>query len=225
MWGALGAIIFAGLAWKLYRDYEQASARKALVMDLLFAKAFNVVEGAAYNEEESQGFPRLVGHYKGFPVQVRPIIDTLPTRRLPALWLLVTIQSSLPLKARFDMMMRPSGPTTFSNFDHLPQTLHHPSGFPEQAVIRTDDADEVVPADVIRPYISAFFGPRAKELLVTQNGLRMVWLLAEADRTRYGIFRQAEFGDVQINAKDLQGILDTLLDIRLAVMEWTETQT
>jgi hypothetical protein len=51
--------------------------------------------------------------------------------------------------------------------------------------------------------------------------VRMVWLLAEADRARYGVFRQAEFGDVEIEAKVLRDILDSLLEIRQAVMGWT----
>jgi len=30
--------------------------------------------------------------------------------------------------------------------------------------------------------------------LITPNGVRIVWLLAEAERARYGVFRQAAFG-------------------------------
>jgi hypothetical protein len=138
--------------------------------------------------------------------------------------MLVTLQSPLPLTAKFYMMMRPAGPTTFSNFDLLPHTLKHPAGFPEQAVIRTDDAAAVLPADVIRPHIRDFFGARAKELLITGNGVRIVWLLAEAERARYGIFRQAEFGDVVIDPAVLREILDCLVDIRQAVLQWSERE-
>ena len=221
MWGAVGVIIVVGLGWKLYRNYLQVLARKDSLREHLFAEALTVIENASFEQQGRHEFPRLVGEYKGFPVQIKLVVDTLPTRRLPALWLLVTVQSPLALKTRFDMMMRPAGPTTFSNFDLLPQTLRHPAGFPEHAVIRTEDLEEVLPAEIIKPYISSFFGPRAKELLITENGVRMVWLLAEADRARYGIFRQAEFGDVEIEAKVLRDILESLLDIRQAVTAWT----
>jgi hypothetical protein len=221
MWGAVGVVIVLGFGWKLYRNYSQVLARKESDRQHLFANALAVIENISFEQQGPQEFPRLSGAYKGFPVQVKPVVDTLPTRRLPALWLLVTVQSPLPLKARFDMMMRPAGPTTFSNFDLLPQTLKHPAGFPEHAVIRTDNADDVLPAEIIRPHIAPFFGPHAKELLITENGVRMVWLLAEADRARYGVFRQAEFGDVEIEAKVLRDILDSLLEIRQAVMGWT----
>jgi hypothetical protein len=222
MWSVLGVIIVAALGWKLARNCRLEIERRAARRDALFAGAMGIIDGARLEQQGPHELPRMVGTYKGFPVQVKPVVDTLPTRRLPALWLLVTLQSPLPVTGRFDMMMRPAGPTTFSNFDLLPHTLEHPPGFPEQAVIRTDNADGVFPADVVRPFIGAFFGARAKELLITGNGVRMVWLLAEAERARYGIFRQAEFGDVVIDPAVLRGILDSLLDIHQAVLTWSE---
>jgi hypothetical protein len=225
MWGVLGVIVAAGLGWKLYRNFQLASARKQKANAALFAKVLALIEDPSLEQQGAHEFPRLSGTYRGFPVQIRPVVDTLPTRRLPALWLLVTLQDELAIKARFDMMMRPAGPTTFSNFDLLPRTLAQPLGFPEHAVIRTDDAAHVMPAEIIRPHIAAFFGAQAKELLITGHGLRIVWLLAEADRVRYGIFRQAEFGDIEIEANVLRGILDNLLEIRQAVLAWAgETQ-
>src|SRR5262245_14895692 len=98
-----------------------------------------MLEGADLETTGAMGLPRLVGRYRSFPVQILPLVDTLPTRRLPALWLLVTLQNPLPVKARLDLMMRPTAATTFSNFDLLPVTLQPPPGFPTDAVVRTDD--------------------------------------------------------------------------------------
>ena len=95
----------------------------------------------------------------------------------------------------FDMMMRPGSPTTFSNFDHLDHTLPMAAGFPPEAVLRTDRKGVRFPHDIIASHLDLFAEGRAKELLITPNGVRIVWLLAEADRARYGVFRQAEFGD------------------------------
>ncbi len=63
--------------------------------------------------------------------------------------------------------------------------------------------------------------PRAKELLITENGLRIVWLLAEAERARYGVFRQAEFGSPQIEDAILQELLDRLIAIRKDILDGT----
>ena len=93
------------------------------------------------------------------------------------------------------MMMRPGSPTTFSNFDHLDHTLPKAAGFPAEAVVRTDRKGVRFPSEIIAGHLDVFADGRAKELLITPNGVRIVWLLAEADRARYGVFRQAEFGD------------------------------
>ena len=225
MWSTvLGVVAIAALGARLVQNFQKTRARKKTNIEALFSDVPNVIEEPVFEHQDYQGYPRLSGRYGGFPVQINPVADTLAIRRLPALWLLVTVQDRLPVKARFDMMMRPAGPTTFSNFDLLPRTLEHPEGFPEHAVIRTDDPHEVLPAHLVMPHLSLFFGPRAKELLITENGLRMVWLLAEADRARYGIFRQAEFGTVVIDPKALKDILDCLLAIRLSILDWDKNK-
>lgn len=226
MWSVvLGLVVIAGLGARLVYVFRRTQERRKAVTEALFADALEIIEEPRFEQQGANGFPRLSGKYDGFPVQIHPIVDTLATRRLPALWLLVTVQDRLPLKARFDMMMRPAGPTTFSNFDHLPYTLQHPEGFPEHAIIRTDDADGVLPASTIKPHLALFFGSQAKELLITENGLRIVWLLAEAERARYGIFRQAEFGSPEIDQEVLRDILDRLLAVRKDILAWDKTKT
>ena len=221
MWSAvLGLAVIAGVGARLAYVFLRTRERRKAATEALFADALKIISEPVFEQQGPYGFPRLSGKYGGFSVQIYPVVDTLATRRLPALWLLVTLQDKLPLQARFDLMMRPAGPTTFSNFDHLPHSLQHPEGFPEHAVIRTDDADEVLPAFLIKPHLAPFFGPRAKELLITENGLRIVWLLAEAERARYGIFRQAEFGGPHIEGKVLQDLLDRLIAIRKDILAW-----
>ena len=225
MWSTvLGVVAIAALGARLVQNFQKTRARKKTNIEALFSDVLNVIEEPVFEQQDYQGYPRLSGRYGGYPVQIKPVVDTLAIRRLPALWLLVTVQDRLPVKARFDMMMRPAGPTTFSNFDLLPRTLEHLDGFPEHAVIRTDDPEEVLPAHLIKPHLSLFFGSRAKELLITENGLRMVWLLAEGDRARYGIFRQAEFGTIAIDAKVLRDILDCLLAIRHGILDWDKNK-
>lgn len=187
---------------------------KASDVQRFYARAMDVLEGSSLEETEALGYPRLVGLYRGTPVQVLPVVDTLALRRLPALWLLVTLQSALPVSARFDLMMRPTAPTTFSNFDHLPFTLERPPGFPEFAVVRTDDARRVLPAAVVAPHLDVFENSRAKELLITPNGVRLVWLIAEADRARYGVLRDADFGEADLAPELLRMLLNRLVALR-----------
>lgn len=226
MWGTVfGLIALAALGARLVYVFRRKRRQKAESAEFLFADAVGVVEDPVFERRGADEFPRLSGTYRGFPVQIYPLIDTLATRRLPALWLMVTLQDKLPVKARFDLMMRPAGATTFSDFDHLPHTLDDQEGFPEHAVIRTDNANDGLPASLIEPHLEPFFGPRAKELLITQNGLRIVWLLAEAERARYGVLRQAEFGNVRIEGGLARDILDRLIAIREDIVDWDAKRT
>ncbi|MBI2800408.1 MAG: hypothetical protein HYX63_08990 [Gammaproteobacteria bacterium] len=184
----------------------------------LFGRVIGLLDNATFKPTDNVGYPRLAGLYAGLPVQVLPVVDTLAVRRLPALWLLVTLQARLPIAAKLDLMMRPNGATTFSNFDLLSHTLELPAGFPEYAVLRTDDPGRAEPGDWLTGHLDVFDNTRAKELLITAQGLRFVWLLAEAERARYGVFRQAEFGPVDIDPALLKDLLERLLALRASIM-------
>jgi hypothetical protein len=158
-----------------------------------------VVDGVAKGADVTAGVSTWTGSWDGRRVQIRTIVDTLATRKLPAYWLSVSVTERTVMPGVFDMMMRPGSPTTFSNFDLLDHTLPTPAGFPAEAVVRTDRGGVRFPGDIIAGHLDVFSNPRAKELLVTPNGVRIVWLLAEADRARYGVFRQAEFGGAALD--------------------------
>jgi hypothetical protein len=218
---SLAALVLAVL---LVRRALREQARKADAPMAFFAPVLSLLEDARIVSSENAATWKLEGSYKGLPVQVQALTDTLALRRLPALWLLVTLQVPLPIRAKFDMMMRPAGQTSFSNFDLLPETIGCPAGFPEEAIVKTDNTREALPAHVILPHLSLFQSRRAKELLVTPNGLRFVWLLAEADRARYGVFRQAEFGNPALDPELLRDLLDRLVELRQAILRWHEQQ-
>jgi hypothetical protein len=213
--GVCAALIVAALLW---RRWIRDRARREAAPQRLFGRLLPLLEDATLESSGTVGYPRLRGHYAGAPVQLWPVVDTLALRRLPALWLMVTVQSPLPVAAKLDFMMRPAGTTTFSNFDLLPHTLALPGGFPEGGALRTDDVVRAPPASWLAGHLDIFEQPRAKELLVAPQGLRLVWLLAEADRARYGVFRQAEFGDVEIDPAQVEDLLQRLLRLRDAII-------
>jgi len=219
----IGAVTAAALALYLFRRYRREREKRHDEPGRFFRGAIEVLEDARFEATGTIGYPRLAGRYRGLAVQVLPVVDTLATRRLPALWLLVTLQGALPLKARFDLMMRPAGPTTFSNFDLLPFTLEKPAGFPEHAILKTDDPQHPVPTQVLAPHLDVFLDTRAKELLITPTGVRLVWLLAEASRARYGVLREADFGGADLDPILLRGLLDRLVAIRQSVLDWSRT--
>lgn len=222
---AIGILAGVGLAFLLARQLLAARARRAAEPELLFGRAQNILESPRLESTGTVGVHRLRGEWNGLPVQVQTVVDTLAVRKLPSLWLMVTIAEPLPLRSTFDLMMRAAGPTSFSNFDLLPHAVQVPSGFPEHAAIRTDDPAHLLPAHIIAPHLGVFDNPRMKELLISPRGLRLVLQMAEADRARYGVFRQADFGAAVLEAPTLQDMLIQLAAIRRAILDWNATTT
>ena len=218
----LGIAVAIALVVRFAMRFRRASRKRAAAPDTFFAHVKPLIENARYEGDKAIGYPQLVGRYRDLPVRLYPVVDTLAVRKLPSLWLLATIPEALPIKATFDLMMRPSGPTTFSNFDHLPATLDSLPDLPLYAVVRTDDPEHVLPHHVVAPHLDIFADPRAKELLITPKGVRFVWQVAEADRARYGVFRQAEFGEVELDPQMVRNVLDRLIALRASILTWAE---
>jgi hypothetical protein len=177
----------------------------------------SVIADAANVSDGTAGVVTWAGSWNGQRVQVRTIVDTLAIRKLPARWLSISITEKVAVPGTFDMMMRPGSATTFSNFDHLDHTLAKAAKFPEEAVLRTDRGGVRFPQDIIADHLDVFAEGRAKELLITPNGVRMVWLLAEAERARYGVFRQAEFGTFTLDPVLIETLLASASALRDAI--------
>lgn len=225
MWRTiLGTGLAVALATHFALSLRREFRRRRQAPEAFFERARAVIDDARLEPTGMLGYPELLGAYRGLPVRIRPVIDNLAVRKLPSLWLLVTIPEPLPIEATFDLMMRPAGPTTFSNFERLPFIVDTPSEFPLHAVVRTDDPGRLVPPAAMAPHLRLFGHPNAKELLVSPKGLRIVWLIAEGERARYGIFRQAEFGETVLPPELLTDMLDELVALRTAIMAWKDSK-
>jgi hypothetical protein len=164
------------------------------------------------------GFPRMTGRRDGLAFDIQAVPDTLTFRKLPALWVLVTLPEPLPLDATLDLMARPSGNEPFTKFATLPQSLPTPPELPKDLAIRSDDATRIPPPDLIAAHADLFQDPRVKELVLSPKGLRIVLLAEEADRGRFLIFREAEMGRTPLPAARLEPLLDRLAAIRKDVL-------
>lgn len=169
-------------------------------------------------------FSRMAGQYRGRPVDLQAVPDTLTFRKLPALWVLVTIPAPVPVRVTLDLMLRPTGLEPFSGFARLPYEVAVPAGFPPNAALRSDHPQSRLLAEVLRPHLALFDDPCVKELVISPKGLRVVFLAAEADRTRYLIFRDAEMGQTALEPERVVPLLDRLLAIG-AELERTQPAT
>jgi hypothetical protein len=189
------------------------------------AAYFDAVKGLFDGGEtrlEPSGFPRMTGRRASLAFDLQAIPDTLTFRKLPALWVLVTLPEPLPLEATLDLMARPSGNEPFTKFATLPQSLPTPPDLPTEVAVRSDDASRIPPLNLIAAHADLFQDPRVKELVLSPKGLRIVILAEEADRGRYLIFREAEMGRTPLPPARLEPLLDRLAAIRKDVLALKE---
>jgi hypothetical protein len=184
----LGLLILAFVAWRKIGEARRRAESRAHFFD----DCLDLLEAPVVTTVRNE-YPRLVGRLRGWEVQLTPVVDTLSVRKLPSLWLLVTVVRPTPLAGTFDLMMRPAGTEGFSNFHRLPETIEPPAGWPPSAVLRSDNPAGLPPAALIGRHLSLFEDPRAKELLISPKGVRLVVQADEAQRTYYLVLRQALF--------------------------------
>jgi len=211
----LALLLVSVLLWRQIRKQRALSQERARFLD----DCLDLFERPTLRQSGAE-FPRLVGFVRGSEIQVTPLIDTLAVRKLPSLWLLVTLASKTPLRGVFDLMMRPAGTEGFSNFHLLPEGVALPPGWPERAVIRTDNAAGLPPASVLDRHMGVFDNPRVKELLISQSGVRLVVQAAEAERAYYLIYRQAVFSIERLDRELLCGLIDRLFAIHEDLATW-----
>jgi len=208
----LGAF-FAGLIlWLAFRLVRENRAR-TLCRASFFDAAKHLFSGGE-SRLQPTGFPRMTGRRNGLAFDLQVIPDTLTFRKLPALWVLVTLPEALPLSATLDLLARPSGQEPFTRFSTLPQSLPSLPGLPKDVAVRTDDASNVPAVSLLAHHAALFADPQVKELVIAPKGLRIVFLAEEADRGRYLIFREAEMGMAQLDPDRLLPMLDRLAALR-----------
>lgn len=213
----LGSALATLLAYAFYRYIQRRANAQGAAAEHLFSELLPVLENAEQLPGESIGSWKVMGRYRGEIFQFLTITDTLSVRKLPSLWLMVTLQKPQSIPATFDMMMRPAAQTTFSKFDFLPHTLALPEDFPLGAVLR-GDRQLPAPLDAMRHALGLFRNKHGKELLLSPKGLRIVVQIAESDKARYGVYREARFADAQVDAALATEIMNTLLQLDKELM-------
>lgn len=207
------AVLSLWLMLRLVRQtYDRKAARAA------YFDGIKPLFSAGETRLQPSGFPRMTGRRDGLAFDLQAIPDTLTFRKLPALWVMVTLPEPMPLSATLSLMARPSGQEPFSRFATLPQSLPTPTGLPKNVAVRTDDARRAPPESLISAHVDIFDDAKVKELVLSPKGLRIVILAGEADRGRYLIFREAELGTTPLPAERIAPLLDRLAALREDVL-------
>jgi hypothetical protein len=168
-------------------------------------------------EQDGLAFAVLDGRYQGRDVTLEPIVDNVAFRKIPSLWLKVTLRAAVPYRGVFDLLARPRGGEFYSPFGELEYELPNPPGWPRDAVIHVDDPQLVPNTDVIAPHVGLFADARMKELLVTPRGVRLVYQVSQAERANYVVLRQLEFDELHLPATLVKRLLDAAVALHASV--------
>lgn len=208
----LAALFGATALWLAWATVQAHKARTAARAG--YFRAVEPLFDSVTTRIQPTGFARMTAQVDGTAFDLQAIPDSLTFRKLPALWVMLTLPAPMPARATLDIMARPAGNEPFSHFANLPHSLPCPASLPDGTALRSDDATGVPPLDLIAPHLAVFADPKVKELVISPKGLRLVILADEAERGRFLIFRDAEVGTSPLPAARITPLISALIALR-----------
>lgn len=158
-------------------------------------------------DQRATGYPRLAGVYRREPVKLELVTDSLVERRLPKLYLVLTVKRRLEIQQPVDVLLRPHPADTISPGADFACDHPLPSGWPPDVRIVTPDRWPP-PSDVLSVIRPLTDDPRTKHVLVAPGGLRIAWEVARAEVGPYRLVRRSRF-KLSLSREELVSFLDT----------------
>lgn len=200
------AVIFVAVA-VLYALSRRDGARRATRRRAALEPVARLLDGARLTQVGFD-YPVIEGRYRGRSVRIELHIDTIAVRKLPALWVLVSIRERLPVSGRMSAMLRHRNTEYWSPAGELARDLAVAADWPPHVTLRADPAVGDTLVAYLEPHLDFLAQPRAKEILITREGVRLAWLASEGDRARYLVMRQAVFADDPLDPDLAKSLLD-----------------
>lgn len=138
------------------------------------------------------GFPVLRGRFAGKAAEVSLFRDDATFRKVPSLWITVSLRADLGEFPHLDILARSQSTEFYSPGGQLPYRLDSLPGWPTELTIKCSAPRAAL--ESLSEHACEFFAdPRAKELLVTPKGVRLVYQLSQARRAEYLVLRAGHF--------------------------------
>ena len=163
-----------------------------------------------------KGFPVLTGSYRGREVRLEPVLDDMAWRKLPSLWLKVTVLTPNPRRGSLGLLLRPRGGEFYSPTADMKDRLPLPVSLPRDALLCSDDG-RTAPVGALEGQTQLFEDPRMKELVITPLGIRLVYQAAQGERAEYLVLRQARFQENRADPVKVKALLERALAIAATV--------
>ncbi|WP_432288723.1 hypothetical protein SLT36_29945 (plasmid) [Aminobacter sp. BA135] len=190
---AFSAFIAVSCGWigtRAVREHRDALAeRRGLLND-----AARLLENSQITFGSDQ-FPVLVGRIgDGRRAKIELIADTMVTRRLPQLWLRVTLsEAEEGNRPTIGALARPTGAEYYSLVHDMPEWLSPP---PTDASLLMRGDGQATAWQVERVsalFRSLFADPKVKEAVITPRGTRIIRQAAQGEPGAHKVLRQVRF--------------------------------
>ena len=206
------------LAWRMLQSVRGQAAQRRAVLDDCTA-----LLGEPSVHDHGTDYPCLRGRYGGAQVEVQPLLDHVGFRKVPSLWLLLTLRAPLPVPGRLDVLMRPQNIEFYAD-DGAPEGRRFdlPDDWPPHHLARVDPPHWEPPLAALREAVKPLLDDQSlKQLLLTPRGLRLVVRAGGVRRADYLVLRSLMPEQPRIPAALLQGALEAALRVR-GVLSSTE---
>lgn len=217
---AFSAFVAASCAWMGVRaagDHRTALAQRRGMLD----DAAGLFAGAGIVHSPDQ-FPVLTGQRNGRRAKVELIADTMVTRRLPQLWLRVTVSERAECaRPTIGALARPTGAEYYSLVHDMPVWMMPPETKASLLMRGDGTATPLQTARVSALFRSLFIDPQVKEAVITPRGTRIIRQAAQGEPGAHKVLRQARFPVTSVPKELVRQALDEA-EALAAVLEENE---
>lgn len=205
---AFSAFVAASCAWMGVRaagDHRTALAQRRGLLD----DAAALFEEARIVHSPDQ-FPVLTGNLKGGRrAKVELIADTMVARRLPQLWLRVTVSERAECAhPTIGALARPTGAEYYSLVHDMPVWMTPPETSASLLMRGDGTATPLQTARVEALFRSLFIDPQVKEAVITPRGTRIIRQAAQGEPGAHKVLRQARFSVTSVPKELVRQALD-----------------
>lgn len=203
------AVVFSGVLWLMYLRHHHRVMQDRAALLSHSEKVIAIRESRI----DKAGFRHVAGVFDGAGVSLKLEVDNLTARKLPIMWLHITMLRPPGRKDSLDILARPQNSDVFSPGWNWYKQVTPLKSWPQHARYVSQGSVPVLES-IDSDIRTIFADQRAKEVLITPESVRLTYLIRQADRGHYLLLRTADFDMEPIDSAEIAALtrqLQTLL--------------
>lgn len=206
--------MLAWIVWSGIQGHRASMHRRHRLLDEAHDLVTDPMAGTAPDQ-----FPIVSGRIAdGRRIRIELIADTLVTRRLPQLWLAVTVfETAGSTCPTLGALARPTGSEYYSLVHGLPEWMPPPAGNVPLLMRGNGSATAKQAAEAGEYFAGLFADPKVKEALIKPNATRIIYQASQGSRAAHMFLRQPQFELQTVPADMIEETIQRVLMLRTAL--------